>query len=299
MTGRLGRAGASLGGFPPAGLILVAILSVEGGSALAAALVRNHTPSTVVALRIALTAVVLLVARRPDIAGAPPGAVRRAVLLGLVIAAMNSLFYIAISRVPLGVVVTLEFWGPLTVAVAGSRRPVDLAWVAMSAVGIWILGGGRLVADDALGVVAALAAGGCWGLFIVLGGRVARDFPVGSGLAISTTAAALVVVPVAIASGAPAELAADPGLIVLGAAVALTSSLIPWILELTAMRRMASATYGILMSLEPAVATVFGAAVLGQALAPAELAAIGLVVGASAGASRTSAPAPVPGELEP
>ncbi len=220
-------------------------------------------------------------------------------MLGLVIAAMNSLFYIAIARIPLGVVVTIEFWGPLAVAVAGSRRPIDLAWVAMAAAGIWILGGGRLAADDALGVLIALATGGCWALFILLGGRVARDWPGGRGLAISTVVAATIVVPVAVIGGAATELAADPVLVLQGAAVALFASVVPWTLELTAMRRMSSATYGILMSLEPAVAAVLGAAVLGQGLPAAEIAAVGLVVGASTGASATSpAPPPVPGELE-
>ncbi len=273
---------------------------MQGGSALAATLVRTHAPTTVVALRLVLSAIVLLVARRPVLAGAPSGAVRRALVLGLVIAAMNSLFYLAISLAPLAVVVTIEFWGPLAVAIAGSRRALDVAWVVMAASGIWILGGGRLVADDALGVALALAAGGCWALFILLGGRVARDFPGGRGLAISTAVAAAIVVPISLVQGGLGELRADPILLVQGAAVALFASVIPWTLELMALSRMTSATYGILVSLEPAVAAILGAAVLGQGLPAAEVAAVALVVGASAGASRTSAPPqPVPGEIEP
>jgi inner membrane transporter RhtA len=246
-----------------------------------------------------VSAVVLGVARRPSGRGGSSRAIGWAVVLGLVIAAMNWLFYLAIARIPLGVVVTIEFWGPLAVAVAGSRRAIDLAWVALAGLGIWVLGGGRLVADDAIGVALALAAGGGWALFILIGGRVAREWPGGRGLAISTGVAAAVIVPVAVAGGAVGELIADPGFLLAGAAVALFASVIPWTLELTAMRRVASATYGILMSLEPAVAAAFGTVLLGQGLSAADAAAIGMVVAASAGASRTSPrPSPVPGELE-
>jgi len=254
---------------------------------------------TVVALRLVLSALVLVATRRPSGRGVSSRAIWWAILLGVDIAAMNSLFYLAIARIPLGVVVTLEFWGPLTVAVVGSRRPIDLAWVALAGVGIWLLGGGRLVANDALGVMLALAAGGCWALFVVVGGRVAREWPGGRGLAISVGVAALIVLPVAIAGGALPQLAADPLLLVGAAGVALFASIIPWTLELTAMRGMTSATYGILVSLEPAAAALMGMALIGQGLSTTDTAAIGLVVAASAGASRTSAgPPPVPGELE-
>jgi len=225
------------------------------------------------------------------------------VLLGVVIAVMNTAFYGALQRLPLGVVVTIEFWGPLAVAVAGSRRLVDLAWVAMAAGGIWILSGGRLVADDAIGIALALVAGAGWALFIVLGGRVSRDWPAARGLAISTGVAAAVVVPMALVSGELGVFVADPSLLVLGAGVAVFASVIPWSLELVAMGRMPSSTYGILMSLEPAVAAVLGALLLAQGLPPEELAAIALVIGASIGASREARPGPdtapvVPGELE-
>jgi inner membrane transporter RhtA len=285
-------------GAPPIALIVVAIISVQGGSALAATLVRSHPASTVVALRLLLSAVVLGVARRPSGRGRSARAVGWAIVLGLVLAAMNSLFYLAIARIPLGVVVTIEFWGPLAVAVAGSRRAVDLLWVVVAAIGIWALGGARLAADDAIGVGLALAAGGGWALFILVGGRVAREWPGGRGLAISTGVAAAVAVPIAIQGGAIRELAGDPGFLLAAAGVALFASIIPWTLELTAMRRVASATYGILMSLEPAVAAIFGTVLLGQGLAPGDAGAIGMVVAASVGASRTSRRGPIPGELE-
>lgn len=297
------RAAAAAGATPAVVLILVAILSVQGGAALATVLVRANPLIAIVAIRLFLTAVVLLVARRPSGGGATPGALRRAVLLGVAIAVMNTAFYGALQRLPLGVVVTIEFWGPLAVAVAGSRRLVDLVWVVLAGSGIWILSGGRIVADDAIGIALALVAGGGWASFIVLGGRVSRDWPAARGLAISTGVAAAMVVPVALVSGGLAVFVADPTLLLLGAGVAVFSSVIPWSLELVAMGRMPSSTYGILLSLEPAVAAVLGALLLSQGLPSAELVAIGLVIGASIGASHEARPgmarAPVvPGELE-
>lgn len=288
---------------PAVALIVVAIISVQGGSSLASILVRDHAPITIVAVRLLLAAAVLWTFRRPSGSGASPGAIRRAILLGIVIAAMNTLFYGALQRLPLGVVVTIEFWGPLAVAVAGSRRLVDLAWVAMAGAGIGILSGGRLATDDALGLVLAFAAGGGWALFILLGGRVSRDWPGARGLAISTAVAAAIVVPAALLAGGLSAFTADPSVLALGVGVAVFASVVPWSLELVAMGRMASGTYGILMSLEPAVAAVLGAVLLAQGLPPEELVAVGLVVAASIGASRAAsagraAPPVVPGELE-
>jgi inner membrane transporter RhtA len=288
---------------PAVVLIVVAIVSVQGGSSLAAVLVRDHAPITVVAIRLFLSAAVLWAFRRPTGAGVSPGALRRAILLGVVIALMNTSFYGALERLPLGVVVTIEFWGPLAVAVAGSRRLLDLAWVAMAGAGIWILSGGQLVAHDALGLALAFGAGGGWALFILLGGRVSRDWPGARGLAISTAVAAAIVVPAALVAGGVAAFTADPSVLALGAGVAVFASVVPWSLELVAMGRMRSGTYGILMSLEPAVAALLGAVLLAQALPPEELVAIALVIAASIGASRAAgagrAVAPVvPGELE-
>jgi inner membrane transporter RhtA len=156
-----------------------------------------------------------------------------------------------------------------------------------------------MTADDLVGVAAALLAGGCWALFILIGGRMSRAWPDGRGLTVTITTAALVVGPIALAAGALAAIAADPSVLLGGLAVALLSSIIPYTLELAALRRIPSATYGVLMSLEPAVAAIVGFLLLAQVLDAAELAAIALVAIASAGASLTARRLEVTeGELE-
>jgi inner membrane transporter RhtA len=174
--------------------------------------------------------------------------------------------------------VTIEFWGPLAVAVAGSRRPLDLLWVALAATGIVLLadpGGGSL---DGAGIAFAVAAGGLWAVYILLAARVGKIFPGGSGLALAMIFGALVTLP----AGVGADLL-DPELLALGAVVALASSVIPYSLELEALRRLPARVFGVLMSLEPAVAALAGLVVLGQALGGVEWLAIALVVVASAG----------------
>jgi len=239
----------------------------------------------VVALRVILAAPILLLWRPPHRHAVDRRAWTLAIALGVVMAVMNSLFYFAIGRIPLGVAVTVEFWGPLMVAVAWSRRPRDLAWVALAAAGIWLLAGGRLTADDALGLAAAFGAGGCWAAFILIGGRMSRSWPDGRGLTVTISTAALVVLGPALAAGAVGAIVDDPGLLLGGLAIALLSSIVPYTLELAAMRRISSATYGVLMSLEPAVAASVGFVLLGQVLGGEDLLAIVLVAVASAGAS--------------
>jgi inner membrane transporter RhtA len=253
----------------------------------------------VAGLRITLAALFMLVLRPPRRGAVSRRAWQYAIALGVVMAAMNSLFYVALSRIPLGVAVTIEFCGPLAVAIAGSRRLRDLAWVALAAVGIYLLAGGRLVADDAVGVLAAAGAGICWAAFILIGGRMARAWPDGRGLTVTLVSAAVVILPVALAAGAVGSIVAEPGVLLGGITLALFSGAIPYTLELLAMRRIPSSTYGVLMSLEPAVAAVVGLVLLGQVLTPAELLAIALVGAASAGASITARRLEVaPGELE-
>jgi inner membrane transporter RhtA len=253
----------------------------------------------VAGLRIGLAAVFMLLVRPPRRGSVDARAWQYAVALGVAMAAMNSLFYLSITRIPLGVAVTIEFCGPLAVAVLGSRHLRDVVWVGLAATGIYLLAGARLTADDALGVTAAFGAGACWAAFILLGGRLARAWPDGRGLSVTLGVAALAVLPVALAAGAVGSILADPGVLVGGVALAAFSSAIPYTLELLAMRRMPSSTYGVLMSLEPAVAAVVGFALLGQLLTPTDLVGISLVGVASAGASITARRLEVaPGELE-
>ena len=196
---------------------------------------------------------------------------------------MNLSFYASIDRIPLGVAVTFEFVGPLGVAVFGSRRPLDLVWVGLAACGILLLsdfGSGDL---DGLGVALALLAGAFWAAYILVAARVGQNIPGNDGLAIAMAVAAVLLIPVGVAD-AGADLL-QPAVLAVGAAVALLSSVIPYTLELEALRRLPAGVFGVLMSLEPAVAALAGFVVLGEALGARELVAIALVAAASAGAA--------------
>jgi inner membrane transporter RhtA len=202
---------------------------------------------------------------------------------GATLACMNLSFYGAIDRIPLGIAVTLEFVGPMLVAIIGSRRRLDLAWVGLAVAGIGLLAGGGAGALHPLGVVLALVAGGFWGLYILLSARTGRVYPGGSGLALATTVAAVLVTPVGIATGGRGLLSVH--VLAVGAAVGVLSSAIPWSLELEALRRMPTHVFSVLMSLEPAVAALAGFGILDQRLRLQASIAIALVIIASSGAS--------------
>jgi inner membrane transporter RhtA len=256
-------------------LVVAAVTSLQFGAGLAVTLFDELGPAGTAFLRLAIAAVVLLAIWRPSLRGD----LRLAAAFGVTLGLMNLCIYEAMDRIPLGIAVTIEFWGPLAVAVIGSRRPLDLLWVALAATGIVLLAdpGGSL---DAAGVAFALAAGGLWALYIVLSARVGAVFPGGSGLAIAMVFGALVTLPVGIGGDL---LSAE--VLAIAAVVALASSVIPYSLELEALRRLPARVFGVLMSLEPAVAALAGLVVLGQALDGLEWLAIGLVVVASAGAT--------------
>jgi inner membrane transporter RhtA len=200
------------------------------------------------------------------------------------LAAMNFSFYEAIDHIPLGPAVTFEFVGPLGVAVFGSRRPLDLLWVALAAGGILLLaapGGSSL---NATGVILALVAGMFWAAYILLSARIGRVFPGGTGLALAMVVASVLVLPFGIGEGGSDLL--RPEILAAGLAIAVLSSLIPYSLELEALRRLPPHIFGVLMSLEPAVAAVAGLLLLGEVLQANEWAGIALVIMASAGATR-------------
>jgi inner membrane transporter RhtA len=260
--------------------VLLAVTSLQVGAAFAVEVFDELGPAGAAFGRLAFAAAILVALWRPRVRGRPVGV---AVLFGLALGAMNLCIYEAMDRIPLGVAVTFEFIGPLGVAVAGSRRALDGLWVVLAAVGIVLLaddGGGAL---DPAGVAFALAAGALWAAYILLSARTGRLFPGGSGLAVAMVAGAALVAPFGIA-GAGAELLA-PELLGAVLAVALASSVLPYSLELEALRRLPARVFGVLMSLEPAVAALAGLVVLDQGLAARDWLAIGLVVVASAGAS--------------
>ena len=274
-----------------AGLVLGGVVSVQAGSALATTLFDELGPGGAVLLRNLFAALVLVAVWRPVLREHSKPALRSAAIFGIALAGMNLSFYEALDRLPLGIAVTLEFTGPLAVAIAGSRRAIDLLWVTMAAAGIVLLSGGfGGEGIDTVGALFALAAGAFWGGYILISARVGREFSGGTGLAIAMSVSAILLLPVGVGDGGGELL--DPALLAAGAGVALLSSVIPYSLELEALRRLSPGTFGVLMSLEPAAAALIGLIALDQGLAAAEVVAIALVVAASAGALRSAATPP-------
>lgn len=276
---------------PSAGLVLGAIASVQFGAALATTLFDRVGPGGAVFLRLTSAAIILLALWRPRLRGRGRRELRLAAVFGLVLAAMNLSFYEAIQRIPLGIAVAVEFVGPLAVAIVGSRRRLDLLWVLLAAVGIIALTRGAAGSLSGLGLALALAAGGLWGTYILLNARLGLAFEGSTGLALAMCVAAVASVPVGIADGAGELLA--PESLALGTAVGVLSSAIPYSFEMEALRRIAAPVFGVLMSLEPAVAALAGWVVLGQGLSARSLLGIALVSAASIGASQASVRAAV------
>jgi inner membrane transporter RhtA len=268
---------------PAVGLVLLAVVPVQLGAAFAVELFDELGAAGAAFARLVFAALILVAWWRPRLRGRPAADVRVAVVFGLVLGAMNLCIYEAMARIPLGIAVTFEFLGPLGLAVALSRKPLDVLWVVLAALGILGLvdpSGGSL---DPVGVGFALAAGALWAAYIVLSQRTGAVFPGGSGLAVAMVAGALLAAPFGIA-GAGAELL-RPELLGAMLAVAVASSVLPYSIELEALRRLPQRVFGVLMSLDPAVAALAGLVVLGQELALREWIAICLVVVACAGAS--------------
>jgi inner membrane transporter RhtA len=265
-------------------LVVVAVSTLQVGAAFAVTLFDEIGSSGAALLRLAIAALVLLAVWRPSLAGQSRSDLLTAVVFGLALGTMNWAIYSAMDRIPIGVAVTIEFAGPLGLAVALSRRPRDVVWVVLAAAGILLLTNPFGASDlDGAGVALALLAAAAWAVYIPLSARTGTLVPGGRGLAIAMLVGALLVAPAGIAQGG-AELLA-PALLAQGAVVALASSVIPYSLELESLRRIPARVFGVLMSLEPAVAALAGFVVLGQALGALDLAAIGLVVIASAGAA--------------
>jgi inner membrane transporter RhtA len=276
---------------PSAGLVLGAIASVQFGSAIATTLFERVGPGGAVLLRLVSATIVLLALWRPRLRGRTRHELLLAVMFGVVLAGMNLSFYQALHRIPLGIAVTIEFVGPLVVAVSGSRRLVDLVWVGLAAVGILALTHGGAHGLNALGVGFALVAGCLWGGYILVNARVGQAFERGTGLALAMLVASVVALPAGVIDGGTHLL--EPQSLAVGAAVGMLSSAIPYSFELEALRRIAASVFGVLMSLEPAMAALAGFLVLGQGLSARALVGMALVVAASIGASRRAREAPV------
>jgi len=283
---------------PPSALVVTGIFSVQLGAGLAARLFAQIPPAAVTGLRLWTSAAVMVLVGFRPLRNAASGLVRRrawrdaavAVAFGLTLAIMNFSIYQSFARIPLGISVTVEFLGPLGVAVASSRRVLDLLWVGLAGTGVVLLtrGGTSLSAgshgEAVIGLAFALLAGLAWAAYILLSRATGRLFPGSAGLAMAMVVAAIAITPVGVAAGHAALL--RPSILLTGLAIGLLSSTIPYSLELEALRRIPARVFGIWMSLEPAAAALVGLVVLGQALAVREWLAIGCVMIACAGAAR-------------
>ena len=300
------RAEAALGATPPPILVLTGVVSVQVGAGLAARLFSQVPPAAVTGLRLWTAAVLLAVLGARGLRREITGLIRKrawpdaavVVAFGLTLAVMNYSIYQAFARIPLGIAVTVEFLGPLAVAVAASRRLLDLAWVALAGAGVALLsraggsapaaaghgpGGASLAGLNLAGLLFALAAAVSWAIYILLSAATGRRFPGSSGLTVAMAVAALAVTPAGLLAGGRSLL--RPGVIATGTAIGLLSSIIPYSLELETLRRVPAKVFGIWMSVEPAVAALVGLVMLSQSLSLAEWAAIGCVTVASAGAA--------------
>ncbi|MFI8372424.1 EamA family transporter [Streptomyces sp. NPDC085466] len=277
--------------FGPVALVVAGGLSVQFGSAIAVLLMPRAGALGVVTLRLVLAALVLLLLCRPKVRGYSRADWGTVVAFGIAMAGMNVLFYQSVDRIPLGAAVTLEVLGPLILSVVASRRLVNLLWAGLALGGVALLGGGGFDRLDPLGAGFALAAGAMWAAYIVFSARTGRRFPQADGLALAMAFGAVLSLPFGIAEAGDALLV--PTTIALGLGIALLSSVLPYTLELLALRRLPAPTFAVLMSLEPAIAAAAGFLVLHQALSLTDGLAIALVIAASMGAVRTQTAAAV------
>jgi inner membrane transporter RhtA len=267
-------------------MVLGSCVSLQVGAASAAQLFPAMGSAGATLLRLLVAALVLLAATRPRAGRWDRRQWTAVIAFGLCLAAMNASFYAAIARIPLGAAVTIEFLGPLALAAVLSRRVRDLTWVVLAAAGVALLG---LAADggggglDRVGVAWALLAGLFWAGYILTSARVGTAVPGHGGLAVALAVGALALLPVGAAGAATA--AGRPDLLLLAAVTGLLASVVPYVLELSALRRLSTGVFGVLLSLEPAVAALAGWALLAQPLGTQQAVAVGVVVLASIGST--------------
>jgi len=269
---------------PPPVLVLLAIIAIQSGAAIAIHLFPVLGPQGTVAVRIIFSAMLLCLASRFRFRSFPGIFARNWVLLslfGLCIAAMNFFFYQSIARIPLGAAVAFEFTGPLGVAVLTSRRLSHLAWVVLAALGIVLLSPLSGAELDPLGIVFALLAGAGWATFIILAGRIAATASGNDGLVIGMSLAAIIMIPFAVP--VVDELVTNPVILLAAFGVALLSTTVPFTLEFEALKRIATPTYGVLVSAEPALAALVGALLLGERIGVQGMVAIACIVVAAVG----------------
>ncbi|NRS88471.1 inner membrane transporter RhtA [Flavobacterium sp. 7E] len=271
---------------PPIPAVLFAIISVQSGAAIAKTLFPVLGAAATASLRIGISAIILVAVYRPNLFKITSNQWKIVIPYGLSLGAMNLIFYLAIERIPIGLAVTLEFIGPLVVAVLGSKQILDYLWVLLAASGIVLIAPWKEEGVDLLGVVFALTAGAMWAAYIILGGKVSKIMKGGEAVATGMLFASMLIIPFGIMGNGFATI--TPHFFYLGVALALLSSAIPFTLEMKALGQLPSRTFSILMSLEPAVASICGLVFLHELLTINEIIAVACVVIASAGSTLTS-----------
>ena len=263
-------------------LVMVSIVSVQFGAAIAKEIIDITGPVGTVFYRVAFAAIALCALARPRVRGLRRSDWARIAAFGAVLAGMNVCYYAALQHLPIGVTVTLEFTGPLTVAILGTRRRIDIFWALLAAVGLVLLSPISGVDLDVVGVVLALGAGAFWASYILLSSQIGERVSGLSGLALAlVVSAGLTAVPAVVTAGTTLL---QPKVIGIGLVVALMASAVPYGCELEALRSLSPSSFGMLMSLEPAFAALAGAVVLSEHLGAPELLAIAFVLAANAGA---------------
>ncbi|WP_343623938.1 DMT family transporter [Flavobacterium lindanitolerans] len=271
---------------PPIPAVLLAIISVQSGAAIAKTLFPSIGAAGTASLRIGISALILMAVYRPKLTKLTKEQWKFVIPYGLCLGAMNLVFYFAIERIPIGLAVTLEFIGPLMVAVLGSKRVVDFLWVLLAAAGIVLIAPWTTNGVDILGAALATLAGAFWAAYIVLGGKISQKMDGNEAVATGMLLAACLVVPFGIFGGGLEGL--TPKFLGMGIALALLSSAIPFTLEMKALGRLPARTFSILMSLEPAAAAICAFIFLQEYLSFNEILAVVFVVAASAGSTITS-----------
>ncbi len=269
-------------------LILIAMLSIQFGASVAKGLFPVAGPAGTTALRVFISALILVLVMRPWREKFTASGLRRIAAYGISLGLMNLLFYFALERIPLGIAVALEFTGPLTVALLSSKRVLDLVWAVLAGLGIYLILPLSEVSQalDIVGVLLALGAGFFWALYIVFGKATGKENSSSATSAVGMCFAAAVAFPVGLYTNF--EQVVDPSLWMMGFLIAILSSALPYSLEMKAMQNMPAKTFGILMSLEPAFATLIGILFLSESLMPSQWVAIGCIMAASAGSTITA-----------
>ncbi|ELQ6225550.1 threonine/homoserine exporter RhtA [Cronobacter turicensis] len=270
----------------PVVVLIVAMASIQSGASLAKSLFPVVGAPGVTALRLALGTLILAVVFKPWRLRFTRRQRMPLLVYGLALGAMNYLFYLSIRTVPLGIAVALEFTGPLAVALFGSRRPVDFLWVALAVLGLWFLLplGQDVTHVDPLGAACALGAGVCWAIYIIAGQKAGAEHGPAT-VAIGSLIAAVVFVPIgAVAAG---EALWHWSVLPVGLGIAILSTALPYSLEMTALTRLPTRTFGTLMSMEPALAAFTGMIFLGETLTLVQWLALLSIIIASVGSTLT------------